>query len=100
MACQPSSGPLGWPVVPLARRRQGASVVPFRGLGVHLDVARSSGGLSGGLGGTRVVPCLGGQETAGSSSLLGCGITTKRGLHDGRSWWRQEVGGEQMGERD
>lgn len=74
--CRPSSGPLGWLEVLLAQTHQDAFAVPFQRRGVHLDVARPLGDR----GETHVAACLGGQETAASSSLLSDEVTTNGGL--------------------
>lgn len=70
------------------QRHQDAFAVPFQHPGVHLDVARPSGDR----GETHVVACLGGQETAASSSLLSNEVTTNGGLQKqslamAKIWW-------------
>lgn len=65
------------------RIRQDAFAVPFRGLGVHSDVARSLGVL-----GESAAACLGGQGKAASSSLLSDEVTAKGRLQNDRSRWR------------
>lgn len=61
--------------------RQGAFVVPFRVLGVHLGVARPLGDREE----IHVAACLGGQGTAASSSLLSDEVTADGGLQNDRS---------------
>lgn len=64
---------------------QDAFAVPFQHRGVHLGVAQPLGDR----GETHVEACLGGQETAASSSLLSDEVTTNGGLQNDRSRWRK-----------